>query len=153
ATGMNALQYNTSGSGNTAFGAYTMFTNETGNNNTVVGYLSDVSADGLTNATAIGAGAVVNASNKVRIGNGQVTVIEGQVAYTFTSDRNQKERFEPVDGADVLRKLRGLPLTSWNYIGQNPAAFRHYGPMAQDFFAAFGHDAVGTFGNDKTINS
>jgi len=23
----------------------------------------------------------------------------------------------------------------------------HYGPMAQEFFAAFGHDAVGTIGN------
>jgi siderophore synthetase component len=30
---------------------------------------------------------------------------------------------------------------------------RHYGPMAQDFHAAFGRDAVGTSGNETTINS
>ncbi len=34
-----------------------------------------------------------------------------------------------------------------------PNKFRHYGPMAQDFFAAFGHDAVGQIGTDTTINS
>ena len=31
--------------------------------------------------------------------------------------------------------------------------FRHYGPMAQDFFAAFGHDGVGQIGSETTINS
>jgi hypothetical protein len=31
--------------------------------------------------------------------------------------------------------------------------FRHYGPMAQDFFAAFGHDAVGQIGSETTINT
>ena len=31
--------------------------------------------------------------------------------------------------------------------------FRHYGPMAQDFFAAFGDDGIGKIGTDTTINS
>lgn len=96
---------------------------------------------------------MVNASNKVRIGNFAVTVIEGQVAFTAASDRNLKENFKPVDGADVLRKISSFKLTSWNYIGHDAQKFRHYGPMAQDFFAAFGHDGVGTIGTDKTINS
>ena len=39
----------------------------------------------------------------------------------------------------MLIKIRGLSLTSWNYLGQDSKQFRHYGPMAQDFFAAFGH--------------
>ena len=99
------------------------------------------------------AGAVVDASDKVRIGNSSVTVIEGQVAYTFTSDRNKKENFQPVDGEEVLRKIRQFDLTSWNYIGQDAKTLRHYGPMAQDFYAAFGHDAIGTVGTPKTINS
>ena len=30
---------------------------------------------------------------------------------------------------------------------------RHYGPMAQDFYAAFGNDGVGTIGTPTTINS
>jgi len=107
----------------------------------------------LTNATAIGAGAIVNASNKVRVGNTNVTVIEGQVGFTSSSDVNQKENFEPVEGEEVLGKIRGLNLTSWNFIGHDPEQFRHYGPMAQDFFAAFGHDGIGTIGTDTTITS
>ncbi|MBS1791795.1 MAG: tail fiber domain-containing protein [Acidobacteria bacterium] len=118
-----------------------------------MGINADFSASNLTNGTAIGSGAIVNASNKVRIGNTAVTVIEGQVAYSFTSDRNQKEYFRPVNGEEVLRKLRGFNLTSWNYIGQDPQAFRHYGPMAQDFYAAFGKDEIGTIGTPTTINS
>jgi hypothetical protein len=43
--------------------------------------------------------------------------------------------------------------SSWNYIGHDPQEFRHYGPMAQDFYAAFGHDKVGTIGTPTTINS
>ncbi|MGH8004583.1 MAG: tail fiber domain-containing protein, partial [Limisphaerales bacterium] len=77
----------------------------------------------------------------------------GQVAYTFPSDRNQKENFRPVDGNEVLKKIRGLELSSWNYKGHDPKEFRHYGPMAQDFFAAFGHDEVGTIGTPTTLNS
>jgi hypothetical protein len=29
----------------------------------------------------------------------------------------------------------------------------HYGPTAQDFFAAFGHDGLGQIGSETTINS
>lgn len=47
--------------------------------------------------------------------------------------------------------IQGLSLTSWNYIGQDPKQFRHYGPVAQDFFAAFGNDGVGTIGTPTTI--
>jgi hypothetical protein len=75
------------------------------------------------------------------------------VAYTFPSDRTRKENFRKVDAQAVLDKLRGMDITSWNYIGHDPKEFRHYGPMAQDFFAAFGHDEVGAIGTDTTINS
>jgi hypothetical protein len=80
-------------------------------------------------------------------------VVEGPVAYTFPSDKNQKENFQPVDGEEVLKKIRGLGLTSWNFIGHDSKEFRHYGPVAQDFFAAFGHDGIGTIGTPTTINS
>ena len=58
-----------------------------------------------------------------------------------------------MDGEEVLGKIRGFELSSWNFIGHDPQEFRHYGPMAQDFFAAFGYDAVGQIGSDTTINS
>jgi hypothetical protein len=80
-------------------------------------------------------------------------VIEGQVAFTFPSDKTQKENFQLVDGEEVLGKIRGFELSSWNFIGHDPKKFRHYGPMAQDFFAAFGHDGVGEIGSETTINS
>jgi hypothetical protein len=71
-----------------------------------------------------------------RLGNIAVTVIEGQVAFTFPSDKTKKENFQPADGEEVLGKIRGFELSSWNFIGHDPKEFRHYGPMAQDFFAA-----------------
>src|SRR5262249_7125018 len=80
-------------------------------------------------------------------------VIEGKGAFTASSDKTKKENFEPVDGEEVLEKIRGLELSSWNFIGHDPKEFRHYGPMAQDVFAAFGHDGVGQIGTETTINS
>ena len=151
--GSNALSNNTTGERNVAVGVNALTGNLTGSSNMALGAGAHVSVDGLTNATAIGADAIVDASNKVRIGSAGVTVVEGPVAFTFTSDRNRKENFRPVDGDDVLRKIRGFGLTSWNYKEQDSNKFRHYGPMAQDFFAAFGHDAVGQCGDSITMNS
>ena len=151
--GDEALFFNTTGSFNTASGVQALVFNTTGNNNTAIGAGATVSAGNLNNATAIGAGAFVNASNKVRLGNDTVTVIEGQVGFTASSDKTKKENFQPVDGEAVLGKIRGFELSSWNFIGHDPKEFRHYGPMAQDFFAAFGQDGVGQIGTETTINS
>ena len=153
ASGALTLYANTTGSNNTASGFQALSDNTTGSDNTAIGYGADVSAGNLVNATAIGAGALVNASNKIRLGNSGVTVIEGQVPFTSSSDKTKKENFRPVDGEEVLAKMRGFALTSWNFIGHDPQAFRHYGPMAQDFFAAFGHDGVGQIGAETTINA
>ena len=153
ANGFQALQNNTTGSANTAIGDHALANNTTGSNNTAIGINADVSAGNLTNATAIGNGAVVNASNKVRLGNSLVTVIEGQVAFSASSDKTKKENFQPVDGEEVLGRIRGFELSSWNFIGHDPKEFRHYGPMAQDFYAAFGHDGLGQIGSETTINS
>jgi hypothetical protein len=152
ADGNTALNRNTTGSSNAAIGVNALFSNTAGNFNTAIGFNADVAQGNLSNATAIGYGAVVNASDKIRLGNSFVTVIEGQVPFTFTSDKNQKENFEPVHGEAVLAKLANIPVSSWNYIGQDAKQFRHYGPVAQDFFAAFGHDAMGTIGTPTTLN-
>jgi trimeric autotransporter adhesin len=153
ASGAQALGNNTTGSFNTASGVTALGSNLTGDRNTAIGFRADVAARDLTNATAIGTEAVVDASNKIRLGNTAVTVIEGQVAFTAASDKTKKENFQPVDGEEVLGKIRGFALSSWNFIGHDPTQFRHYGPMAQDFFAAFGHDGVGQIGSETTINA
>ena len=153
ASGLGALGANRTGDFNTATGLSALSRNTTGSHNTAIGDQADVSVGGLINATAIGAGAFVNASNKVRLGNDSVTVIEGLVGFSANSDRNRVENLQPVRGEEALTKIRRLSLTSWNFIGQDATQFRHYGPMAQDFFAAFGHDAIGTIGTETTITS
>lgn len=82
----------------------------------------------------------------------EVLLAPGDNAWSIISDVNKKENIAPVDGSDVLRKISRISLTSWNYKGQSPATTRHYGPMAQDFFAAFGRDTFGVIGTDTTIN-
>jgi hypothetical protein len=76
----------------------------------------------------------------------------GANSWSTISDVRKKENFVPVNGEDFLKKISGFNLTSWNYKGQDARAYRHYGPMAQDFYAAFGRDSYGTVGNDTTIS-
>jgi hypothetical protein len=153
ATGRSALGSNTSGNFNTGTGIMALYNNITGDENTAIGFRANVLTGDLINATAIGAWAIVDDSNKIRLGNDAIQELECQVSLTAVSDRNLKENFQPVNGDEVLRKIRGLSLTSWNYKGHDPQQFRHYGPVAQEFFAAFGHDGVGTCGDSTTINS
>ncbi len=77
----------------------------------------------------------------------------GGNSWNITSDSTKKENFQNVDGEDLLNKISQFKLTTWNYKTQDPNKFRHYGPMAQDFYAAFGNDGIGTIGNDTTIAS
>ena len=57
-------------------------------------------------------------------------------AFVSASDRNVKENFAPVQPGEVLAKVVALPLSSWNF--KTDPATPHVGPMAQDFYAAFG---------------
>jgi hypothetical protein len=66
-----------------------------------------------------------------------VYVGAGGSAWLSASDRALKENLTPVDGREVLAQLADLPLATWNYLSED-AAVRHMGPMAQDFYAAFG---------------
>ena len=77
--------------------------------------------------------------------NETVSWSPGSGAWSFTSDRNAKENFKPVDARQVLEKVARLPLMEWNYKGYDD---RHVGPMAQDFHAAFPFNP-----NDKMLNS
>jgi hypothetical protein len=107
AFGRASLFYNTSGNYNTAVGTSSLNSNNTGSYNTAIGYYANVSSGNLTNATAIGYGATVNASNKIRLGNSNVTVIEGQVPFTTPSDGRFKFQVkEDVKGLDFILQLR-----------------------------------------------
>jgi hypothetical protein len=112
AIGMQSGYANTTGSGNVAIGSNAMQGGITGSNNTCIGNGTSLASDPLTNATVIGYAATVNASNKVRIGNSSVLVIEGQVAYTFPSDGRFKTNVkENVPGLEFIMKLRPVTYT------------------------------------------
>jgi Chaperone of endosialidase len=53
------------------------------------------------------------------------------------SDRSLKRDIAPVEVQRVLEAVSELPISTWSYRTDDPSV-RHLGPMAQDFFAAFG---------------
>ena len=57
-------------------------------------------------------------------------------SWTCASSRTLKENFRRVDGEDVLKQLKSLPITTWNMKGADPSV-RHLGPVAEDFYKAF----------------
>jgi hypothetical protein len=58
-----------------------------------------------------------------------------------------KRNARMVNGEEILNKVAALPIKRWSYKSQDPS-FEHIGPMAQDFYAAFG---LGE--NNKTIST
>ncbi len=56
--------------------------------------------------------------------------------WTNASDRKLKENLKQINSEKVLARLAELPLSTWNY-KSNPSV-QHIGPMAQDFYSAFG---------------
>ena len=76
-----------------------------------------------------------------------VKLAANATAWSTLSDRNAKENFEPVDPCAILAQLVQLPVSRWSYKA-DPTQRRYIGPMAQDFFTAFG---LGD--DDKRINT
>lgn len=112
AMGWASLYNNTTGAKNTAVGYYSLYSNASGSNNTAIGYDADISFATQTNSTSIGYNATATASNKVRIGNGQVTEIGGIVAWTNLSDGRLKENVqENVPGLAFISELRPVTYT------------------------------------------
>jgi hypothetical protein len=68
----------------------------------------------------------------------------GTGSWSFSSDRNLKDRFENVDPKSVLDKVAKLPVVEWSY---KTYPQRHIGAMAQDFHALFPLN-----NDDKSLN-
>jgi hypothetical protein len=66
--------------------------------------------------------------------------------WTNASDRALKADFTAVDAQAVLAKVAQLPIGEWSYKAESGQ--RHLGPVAQDFYAAFGLGA-----DDKHITT
>lgn len=111
--GTEAGGNNTTGGANSFFGMGAGDSNTTGGGNTIIGSFADVSSGALTFATAIGAQAIVTASNRVQVGrSGSDTVrigdlaaatatqlcINSNVLAACTSSRRYKENIIPFSG-------------------------------------------------------
>lgn len=51
-----------------------------------------------------------------------------------SSDRNRKEKIDPINYTDILEALKDMPVYEWQF---KKDTRRHIGPMAQDFHKAF----------------
>ena len=112
AIGYQSMNANTEGSFNVALGNSALTGNIKGNYNTSIGYNADVTLDSLTNATSIGANAIVNANNKVVIGNSSLTSIGGFANWSNFSDGRFKQNVqEDVPGLSFINKLRPVTYT------------------------------------------
>lgn len=137
----------TTGTENVFLGNRAGMANTTGGRNTILGYFADVVSANIQNSIAIGYSTVVDASNKVRIGNNAVTVIQGEVNFTASSDRRLKTNIRPLtDGLDFVMKLKPV-----SYNMKNLSDTRtNWGFIAQDIEGLLGNtNSVLTVGADK----
>jgi hypothetical protein len=66
-----------------------------------------------------------------------VRLESGSSSWSSLSTRNIKANFSFVEGKQVLQKLFNIPISTWSYNDQTPS-IQHMGPLAEDFYAAFG---------------
>lgn len=143
AVGVSSLLLNTTGDNNVAIGKHAGATanfanaNVTGSLNTFIGYESGSgSPTQLTNATAIGNGALVSSSNTIQLGNANVTTVNigtgttaklvaGQLQITggtlgagrvLTSDAIGNATWQPAGGGGLISSSGSNTLTAGNSI-------------------------------------
>lgn len=73
-------------------------------------------------------------------------------SWSSLCDSTKKEQVLLMNDDEVLEKLAAINYTSWKYRDDPEVTNRHYGIMAQDFYAAFGKDDLGKIGNDTLVN-
>jgi hypothetical protein len=133
------------GAGNTAGGDYSL---AAGYNATAadagsfvwadsIGYEFSSSAANQFSVRAIGGVRFVSGVDASGNPKAGVNLAAGGGSWSSLSDRDSKENVVAVDARQVLDRLAQLPIATWNYKSQEPSV-RHIGPMAQDFFTAFG---------------
>ncbi len=108
AVGTSALTSNISGSNNTAVGGVSYSGgSSSGSGNTTFGAYSALNGN-YTNASALGFFAIVNASDKIRLGNAFCTTVESQNAPVTVSDGRFKTNVseEDVKGLDFINRLK-----------------------------------------------
>jgi hypothetical protein len=144
ASGFGALENTTTGLGNTPVGDLAGQTNTTGALNTFIGYLANTNAGSYTNGTALGAEAVLTASNSIVLGNTSISKIYAKVStITAISDRRRKKDIRALDtdlGLAFIEKLKPV-----SYRFNDGDETERYGFIAQDLEQALPaslHDTI-----------
>lgn len=83
----------------------------------------------------LGVGTSTQTLGPLTMGSGAYVTAGG--VWTNASDRNLKENFATLTPASILERINSLPVMRWNYKAEDPS-ITHIGPVAQDFYAAFG---------------
>lgn len=107
--GLNALYLNSTGFNNTATGYNAIYANTTGSYNSALGTYAYFTTGALDNTSCLGysSGGIVNASNRIELGNTSVSVIAGEVGFSTYSDMRIKDNIkEDVPGLAFISKLR-----------------------------------------------
>ena len=121
AIGAESSGSNTTGQFNTSVGMFSLRSNKTGSDNSALGEGADVADTNLSNATAIGAGAIVKASNTIQLGNGSVDSVvtsgklklgnviypntDGTTGQVLTTDGSGNLSFQTTDTSRVVPYL------------------------------------------------
>ncbi len=136
---------------NTAVGYEAGLTNTTGTGNTFLGTAAGAALPNVINATAVGNGAIVDASHHVRIGNTAVTQIGGQRGWSNLSDARAKEAIRDLGlGLELVLALRPVQFRMKEGDGRTDLGF-----LAQDVEALLGdgYGLLGVSGDpDRTLS-
>jgi hypothetical protein len=73
-------------------------------------------------------------------------------SWSSLCDSSKKEDVLAMNDDEILEKLAGINYTTWKYKDDPDGTNRHYGIMAQDFYAAFRNVGLGKIGNDTLVN-
>ena len=107
AIGNISQENNDNGNGNSSLGSFSLSNNVFGNDNIAIGSNSNTTLGNLSNSGAVGAYSLVNLNNKIRLGDVNVTQVEGPVMYTFSDGRFKNNISETdVKGLEFIKKLR-----------------------------------------------
>jgi hypothetical protein len=113
ANGVGALWGNKTGGKNIAVGTSALSNNNSGSGNTALGSYANVSLGSLDNATAIGANAIVNASNKIQLGDGSVTAVQLGTGTNVTLETGLVKITGGAPGANKVLTSDANGLASW----------------------------------------
>jgi hypothetical protein len=144
---VNALQANTTGSGNTVNGTAALYNVTTGSNNTANGYQAGMTLVSGDNNIFIGYSAQpsnTTISNEITLGNSSVATLRANVtSITALSDRRDKTNIIPIgEGLEFLKKLNPVSFT-WNSRDKAKVGIKSAGFIAQELLALQKQSIIG----------